>query len=201
MSKILIFLQFLFLNSTVFAQNYSEEIKDYREKYKQDFLTDDHSPIHIEEDLKYIQFFEPDEMYQVIAAFTKTENAAPFDMATMSGKTKKYIEYGKLTFILKDQSYTLTVFQGLALLEKPELKDYLFVPFTDLTNGGDSYINGRYLDFRIGDIKENKLLVDFNKAYNPYCAFSDGYNCPKPPEENNLKVGVRAGEKKYAKNH
>ena len=80
-------------------------------------------------------------------------------------------------------------------------KNYLFVPFTDLTSGGESYGGGRYLDFFMDDIKNNYLEVDFNKAYNPYCAYATGFNCPIPPAENDLPVSIIAGEKNFAKKH
>jgi len=79
--------------------------------------------------------------------------------------------------------------------------DYLFIPFTDNTSGNESYGGGRYLDYKISDIKNNKLLLDFNKAYNPYCAYTTGYNCPIPPAENDLKVAIKAGEKAFEKKH
>jgi uncharacterized protein (DUF1684 family) len=71
--------------------------------------------------------------------------------------------------------------------------------FTDGTSGNESYDVGRYLDFRMSDIKNNKIVIDFNKAYNPYCAYEKGYNCPIPPKENNVSMPIRAGEKKFNK--
>ena len=82
-----------------------------------------------------------------------------------------------------------------------EYQDYLFLPFKDLSNGNQTYGGGRYLDFRQGDIHEKAgeswLILDFNKCYNPYCAFSDGYNCPVPPQENHLPMAVDAGERQF----
>ena len=76
---------------------------------------------------------------------------------------------------------------------------YLFVPLGDATSGFESYGGGRYMVFFIPDIKNNKVVLDFNKAYNPYCAYTTGYNCPIPPIENLLKVAITAGEKNYGK--
>ncbi len=80
----------------------------------------------------------------------------------------------------------------------PQYKDYLFLPFTDDTNGITSYAGGRYIDLRDGDFNNNTLVLDFNKAYNPYCAFGAGYACPKPPVENKLALSIEAGEKLFA---
>ena len=76
-------------------------------------------------------------------------------------------------------------------------RDYLFIPFKDLSNGEATYGGGRYMDIRMDDIKNGELMLDFNKAYNPYCAYSDGYNCPVPPVENHLETEVNAGEKSF----
>ncbi|MEJ0106895.1 MAG: DUF1684 domain-containing protein [Bacteroidota bacterium] len=74
-------------------------------------------------------------------------------------------------------------------------------PFTDLTTGNESYQTGRYIDFTVKDIKNGELVIDFNKAYNPSCAYvSDKYNCPVPPRENNLTIAIKAGgEMNFAK--
>jgi uncharacterized protein (DUF1684 family) len=178
------------------AQNYNKELADYRKEVKKEFMIDEHSPMQPEE-VQYLRYFEPDSTYRVEATFTKTENAKPFDMPTMANKTKQYVEYGKLKFKLKNREFTLTVYQGIKLLENADTKDILFIPFTDSTNGNDSYINGRYLEYRIADIKDNKLVIDFNKCYNPYCAYSDKFNCPKPPAENALAIAIRVGEMNF----
>ena len=92
----------------------------------------------------------------------------------------------------------LTLYRSVALSMLPDYKDYLFLPFTDETNGTETYGGGRYIDMRDGDIKDGKVVIDFNRAYNPYCAFSGGYACPKPPDENHLPMAIQAGEKQFA---
>lgn len=200
MKKVNISLLFVMIASLLKAQTYNDDILAHREKYKQDFLAEERSPIK-EKDIQFLRFYDPDENYKVKSTFVKTENAAPFDMATMNGKTKKYVEYGTLTFVLDDKLNQLKVYQSIALMEDSVYKDYLFLPFTDETNGDETYAGGRYLDFKTGDIKNGLFTLDFNKAYNPYCAFSDGYSCPKPPKENELKLKVLAGEKAFGKKH
>ncbi len=82
----------------------------------------------------------------------------------------------------------------------PKYKDYLVLLFSDATTGKETYEAGRYIDFTTGDIKNNMLVIDFNKAYNPYCAYEKGkYNCPIPPIENKLSIAITAGEKIYDK--
>ena len=79
----------------------------------------------------------------------------------------------------------------------PGMKDHLFVPFKDWTNGEESYGGGRYIDLKTGDITDGKITIDFNKCYNPWCAYSDGYNCPIPPVENHFELKIEAGEKMW----
>jgi len=75
----------------------------------------------------------------------------------------------------------------------------LFIPFADVTSGDETYGTGRYIDISTKDIINNTVVIDFNKAYNPYCAYSNGYNCPIPPAENYLAVAIKAGERSFAK--
>ena len=122
-------------------------------------------------------------------------------MPVFTGTGSEYIPYARLKFEIKGQPMQLTVYRSTRLATIPAYKDYLFLPFTDDTNGKETYGGGRYIDLREGDFKDNAVTIDFNKAYNPYCAFGAGYACPKPPDENHLSTGIQAGEKQYAKSH
>ena len=139
----------------------------------------------------------PARQYRMAAIFELKENSEWFLMAT-SGKIKKeYRVYGTLSFFVNDTAVKLNVYQSKQLMASPEYADYLFIPFTDKTSGFDTYGGGRYIDLRMTDIKDTLYFIDFNKAYNPYCAYTTGYNCPIPPKENDLAVAVMAGEKSY----
>ena len=140
-------------------------------------------------------FFPANLKYRVSAKLTKTENAVPFEIETSSGKTKPYQEYGKARFILDGKQLTLTLYQSLGLTNQAGYEDYLFLPFSDLSCGKQSYIGGRYIDMRIP--KGNTVLIDFNKAYNPYCAYNHKYSCPIVPLDNNLETEILAGVKKF----
>jgi uncharacterized protein (DUF1684 family) len=179
------------------ARSYADSIAQHREKYKQEFLADARSPLKAA-DTNKLRFFIPDAQYRIVASFRLTPNAPVFDMATHSGKLKKYRCYGIISFRIHDTLQTLEVYQSPDLVQQPELKDYLFIPFTDLTNYETTYGGGRYLDLRTGDIKHNSVVIDFNKCYNPYCAYAGGYSCPIPPDANKLKIAIPAGEMQYA---
>lgn len=191
------------LVSALWAQDkYTTEILIHREEYKNDFLKNERAPLKSKEELAKLHFFKPNPAYKVEAKFSRTKDAKPFDLATYSGITKPYIQYGLLSFSLNGQTHKLAIYQSLNLRVMPQYRDYLFLPFKDITNGESTYGGGRYLDFTISDIKNGLLVIDFNKAYNPWCAYADGYNCPIPPKENHLPVPVNAGEKNYGEgNH
>ena len=164
-----------------------------------EFLTEPRSPLSVS-DTAFFDFYAPNPAWNIAARVELTPEAPVFDMMTYSGVTRKYRQYAVLSFEAAGQAQTLRLYQNLTLIEKDSsYKDYLFLPFKDLTNGEATYGGGRYLDFRLKDIQNGKLMIDFNKNYNPYCAYSDGYNCPIPPLQNHLNIEVSAGEKNFRK--
>ena len=192
--------RFLLIVIILFFQNISAQNKSYNDSlisYQQDYINT-HEVVG-KNDRKFIHFYPVDESYRVTASFHRINDANGFDMNTASGMKQKYFQYGLLTFKLHDSSAYLYIYQSASLMKQKKYKDYLFVPFGDATSGFESYGGGRYLDFTISDIKNNFLVIDFNKAYNPYCAYTAGYNCPLPPEENLLTIAIPAGEKNYGK--
>lgn len=191
-----LFILFLFTTLTATAQSYSEQIAQHREKYKADFLSEKGSPLK-EADLKYLNFFDSDSTFQVIAKVTILKNEQPFNMPTYDGTTKEFIRYAQIRFALKGQKFKMVLYRSLALMTNPVYKNLLFLPFNDETNGSITYGGGRYIDVSINDIENKQIIIDFNKAYNPYCAYSDGYRCPVPPQENRLFTSILAGEKMF----
>lgn len=180
------------------AQNFKSDIKEFREDYKDKFLETENSPLTSKKDIAKIKFFKANEKYRVECRFLKEKDPKPFDMATYSGQVKKYQKYGTLYFRLDGKNQELAVYQSLKLMEMEEYKDHLFIPFMDATTKDDmTYEGGRYIDMEISDFATEFVTIDFNKCYNPWCAYADGYNCPVPPKENKLRVGIYAGEKLY----
>jgi len=199
--RILILMLLGWSNLGLHAQSsppYSEEIAEFREAYKHDFLLDERAPLKTGEDLAKLRFFEPNERYRVRCAFARTQDAVPFDLPTYSGGTRPYVKYGELHFNWKGLTHTLAVYQSLRLRNTPGLAQHLFLPFNDLTNGESTYGGGRYIDLTVQDVESEKVFLDFNRCYNPWCCYSDGYSCPIPPAENKLGIAIEAGEKMYA---
>ncbi len=184
-----------FTNSHAQKKSYIDRIKAYQREY-----VDAHEVVK-GNDRKYLHFYPASEKYKVTAAFEKVNDSNGFIMKTSGKKSKKYFTYGILRFTINNKLLSLRIYQSEQLMQDTAYKNYLFLPFTDLTSGNRSYGGGRYLDFLMEDIKSNTLIIDFNKAYNPYCAYTTGYNCPIPPRENDLPVAIPAGEMEYSKAH
>ncbi len=120
------------------------------------------------------------------------------DFPTSAGTVKRYLRWGRLTFTYRGHTDTLTAYRSVRHLGHPAYGRLLFVPFTDHTSGEASYGGGRYLDPTLPGEGQDRLVLDFNTAYNPWCAYADGWFCPIPPVENRLGVAVEAGEKAFA---
>tara|TARA_R110002049_G_scaffold85844_5_gene218264 strand:+ start:201 stop:806 length:606 start_codon:yes stop_codon:yes gene_type:complete len=142
-----------------------------------------------------LEFFKVDSSYVVTATLKRTPDSQWFNMKTTTDRVSKERVYGILYFELKGNSYKLNIYQGQELMNEADRKDYLFLPFSDETNGLESYGGGRYIDTRIPE--GDTMIIDFNKAYNPYCAYNEKYSCPIVPRENYLKTRIEAGVKAF----
>ena len=136
-----------------------------------------------------LSYYPVDQTFAVPASLKVAEDQPVFDMPTSTGKMRKMRQVGTLVFTLKGQPLTLGAF---ADANTPDLSR-VFVPFADATTGKDTYEAGRYLD--IDRTATGNYIIDFNEAYNPYCAYNATFECPYPPQPNRLKVPVLAGEK------
>ncbi len=181
--------------------DYDKQLAEHRAKYKADFLTEARSPLTAS-DTAFLDFFQPNVLWAIpLAKFERTPDAKPFEMMTYSGQKRDYVQYGIMKFEFEGKALTLNIYQNLRLVQDSLYRDYLFLPFKDFTNGEETYGGGRYIDLRQTDIIGTFIQVDFNKCYNPWCAFSDGFNCPIPPAANHLEIAVEAGEKKFRGEH
>lgn len=166
--------------------------------YRKDYI-ENHEVIK-GDDTQYFRFYPIDEKYKVVADFRKATTGSWFSMETSGTIKKVFRVYGVLQLNINDTIVKLKVYQSQALMNSENYQDHLFLPFTDFTTGEETYDAGRYIDLKTGDIVNDKVIIDFNKAYNPYCAYVDGkYNCPLPPRENQMDVAILAGEMIFAK--
>jgi uncharacterized protein (DUF1684 family) len=105
---------------------------------------------------------------------------------TNKGTNKRYLRYGKFRYNLNGKEHAVEIYKSI-------LSDNLFIPFKDLTNGKETYEGGRYIDAEI--LPGYKMVLDFNMAYNPSCAYNEKFICALPPRENMLDIPIKAGEK------
>lgn len=184
-----------FFLTNLFGQS---SYKDSLQTYLDDYVKK-HQVVH-GDDKKFFQFFPVDEKYRVVAEFEKAKDGKWFSMETSAFQKQTYRVYGTVSFMIHDTLVKADIYQSQDLLTNPKYKNYLALMFTDKTTGDQSYHAGRYIDLAIEDIKDDKLAIDFNKAYNPYCAYIKGrFSCPIPPKENYLPVAIEAGEKNFGK--
>jgi len=170
-----------------------EEIKTFQQDQNDHYLGRKSSPLTRKERraFKGHHFYPIDLSYVVQARFVKFEKEDTIELMSSAGNTKYYAPYAKLFFKIGDTPCELTAYQSFKLRESNEYKDYLLLPFRDATSGETSYGGGRYLDILIPDGAE--ITLNFNLAYNPYCAYTAGYNCTIPPKENTLPVAIKSG--------
>lgn len=196
--KSLFSIVFILASSLFFAQeNATQTAQEFQDELNKSYADKEKSPL-TEEDFKtftHLDFFPITDEFIIKAKFIRAREEKPFEMKTTTARLPIYKKYGELHFTFEGNEYKLNVYQNLDLIKKDGYEDYLFLPFSDTTNGNETYIGGRYIDCRIQ--KELEWTIDFNKAYNPYCAYNYKYSCPIVPMENDLPIAIIAGVKKF----
>jgi uncharacterized protein (DUF1684 family) len=174
-----------------------EAVEKFQNELNAEYADQKTSPL-LPEDLKEfksLDYYPANEKYFVVAQFVRTANEQPFEMKTSTDRKPVYVKYGEAHFSIEGQFFKLNIYRNIELSKKEQYKDYLFLPFSDLTCGNESYIGGKYIDMKIP--QGDTIVIDFNRSYNPYCAYSHKFSCPKVPLENDLKIAIRAGVKKF----
>lgn len=165
-------------------------LTEFRREKDQYFGQDPGSPLTIEQRRGFqgLDYFDenPGLRFKLKPEPTKSDDIVP--LQTSTGDLARFTRWGKLSFSVDGIPIKLTVFQDTD-------NGSLFLPFTDATTGGETYGEGRYLEVEV--LGDDACLIDFNYAYNPYCAYNDGWSCPLTPQENRLAVPIRAGEKVF----
>lgn len=172
---------------------FEEEINALRREKDSFFKADLDSPIPPEDRPAFrgLSYFPADPNYRVRATLARSPKPELVNVTTSTGTPQAYLKYGTLEFKIAGVNLRLVVYKST---DDPYSQS-LFCPFSDLTSGVETYKSGRYLDLE--ESGENEHELDFNTAYNPYCAYNSQYTCPIPPRENKLSVRIMAGEKNY----
>lgn len=174
-------------------------ILEFQKELNEEYRDPETSPLpdRYRKNFDGLDFFAPDTNYVIVAKFERTPNAIPFMLATTTDRKTEELLYGIAHFELNGEKQELEIYQSLGLIDQEEYKDYLFLPFLDNTNGEETYAGGRYIDLTIPEGEQ--IVIDFNSAYNPYCAYNKKYSCPLVPKQNYLNTRVTAGVKDFKK--
>ncbi len=178
---------------------YELEIKAFQDTLNAQYANPKESPLIKEDipDFKGLDFYPINKKFRIEAKFTKVSDTTPFKMKTSTDRAPLYAKYGKVNFTLEGEEIELFVYQSIKYRAIEEYKNELSLPYKDLTSGKTSYGGGRYVDLTIPE--GNTIVIDFNKTYNPYCAYNHKYSCVIPPPENFIDVEIKAGTMKHGK--
>lgn len=181
---------FFIYQSRQTSGNYEQEIKEYWEEKHNFFRTSQASPF-VQKEVGYeeVEIFPIDPKFRVNATLDRFTSREIVTIGNSDGTTTKYLKFATARFKIDGSEQTLLILKALGFGNQ-----YL-TAFGDETSGVSTYGGGRYLDLGVG--KSDRIEIDFNKAYNPYCAYFEDFTCPLPPMENLLTVAIEAGEKVY----
>lgn len=176
------------------------DIKKWQAELNAEYKDPDKTPLDYRSMNKFKghDFFPIDTNFRIVATLIPFKDQPIIRFKTSGTLLPEYRKYGELQFVINGQPFHLNVYQSLSLIKKEEYKDHLFLPFTDATTDEETYGAGRYIDINLPK-EDDTLLLDFNKAYNPYCAYSNNYACPLVPAENDISIKILAGVRYKAK--
>jgi uncharacterized protein (DUF1684 family) len=198
MKQFLIFLFLVQINLSFGQEKFDPTVVEkFQKNLNAEYADAKTSPLMAEDlaQFKSLDFYPTNEKAFVVAQFIRTQDEKPFAMPTSGTRKPMYVKYGEARFQLEGKEFKLNIYRNIELSKKEEYKDHLFLPFSDLTSGKESYIAGRYIDLKIPT--GNTIVIDFNQSYNPFCAYNHKYSCPKVPLENDLAIEIKAGVKKF----
>jgi uncharacterized protein (DUF1684 family) len=188
-----VILTYTFFNMDTDRGSFIDEIKAHREEIDQFMRSDPNSPFLRKGGVEYrgLNYYDINKSYKIQASVTVNTHPESITLKMSDGSKTEYLKYARIEFSLREQPQVLTLLKQSESKEDP----LVFLPFYDKTSAFETYGGGRYLDMEYHN--EKTITIDFNKAYNPYCAYTDSYRCPLPPRENEITVPVEAGEKIY----
>lgn len=175
------------LDATVNAEQYNQQLSEERKKKDDTFKTGADSPLTDKANFKGLSYFPADPSYRVIARLEPFADKTQKLVVRMSdGSEEVYDKFAHAVFNLNGETCRLLIVK---------LADTYSILFRDATSGKETYGGGRYIELSQAQLTANQAILDFNTAYNPYCAYNPTYACPLPPAENKLTVAVNAGER------
>jgi hypothetical protein len=186
---IIAILAYFSIPTTKPVEETGSEVLKIRKDKDAAFKEGEESPLKDKTSFKGLNYYSFNKDYIIDFALEKAEKTETVDIKMTDGTTEKLILFGKIKGEFKDFTIALSIYQR-------ENGDF-FLPFKDKTAPTETYGGGRYLDLPLKNAKNNQLRVDFNLAYNPFCAYNEDFACPIPPAENTLPIRIEAGEKLF----
>lgn len=172
------------------------EIEKFQTELNEEYRNKETTPLEPKDFRKFKghSFYPADLTYRVVAKLIPATNPQWFSMKTTTPRTASYRVYANAEFELNGKVFSIPVYQSADLMKMSEYADHLFFPFTDNTNGKETYSGGRFIDLHLPK-SGNQVTIDFNLAYNPLCAYSNRYSCPVVPQANHIDTEIKAGVK------
>ncbi len=166
------------------------ELTEFRESKDHFIGHDPQSPLTDDQKRGFsgLKYYDENSALNLVIAPEMFDNQEIVEMQTSTGDVAPFVRWGKISFEVENQPAQLTVYKDTDSGE-------FFLPFADATSGNETYGAGRYLEVEV--LPNGQLLVEFNYAYNPYCAYNERWSCPITPLENRIQVPIRAGEKNF----
>ena len=193
MNKLIVALWALALPGLAYAQSYNDELIKLSREYEDSVIA--HNRNLTASDTSFFRFYDIDPKYIVKAVYEPVNGAVPFAATTMHGGPRRILkQIGVVYFNMDGAALTMYVYRHEAMGNPGEQGD-MFIPFTDRTNYKETFQGGRYLDVDLSTLKNGMIILDFNQCYNPNTAYKKGYPYIVPPQNNALKIEIKAGEK------
>lgn len=176
-------------------KKYIQLIEKQRTEKNEEMKTANWSPFVVDPQAHFseLKYFDIDPDFVFKSKLTEYPLKDTVDIYGTKGELRKYLRYGYLEFKYKDKQYRMNVYNGTSRAGQ----EFYMLQFTDRTTNKETYGVGRYLDFELNKDKEFEYTIDFNLAYNPYCAYSAKFSCAVPRKEDYLDINITAGEKKF----
>ncbi|KAA9332105.1 DUF1684 domain-containing protein [Hymenobacter busanensis] len=191
---LLVVLGYIASDLLISDDQYAYKLRQERKQKNEQFRSHRDSPLpeELHEKFDSLHYYPIDRAWRLTARLERLPAGDTLSLALTDGGADKYTRFARATFEWQGQPQTLTLLRRVSKTDST-----LFVPFTDKTNGRGSYGGGRYLDVETPARRDREVVLDFNRTYNPYCAYGGNFACPMPPKENWLTVEVPVGEKSY----
>lgn len=196
-NKIILFISFIVLAIIIIyslggdysPEEFAEYVQEERDEQSRFLQFSEESPF-VMNDVRFkpLNYYPPNLDFRIKGRFEKIEDPKIRSLTTNDGQQEQYMEYGYAKFELEDTQHQLLILENVT-------ENTLFLAFGDETSAIETYGAGRYLD--VEHSGSNTITLDFNLAYNPYCAYVENFSCPLPPRENLLSVAIHAGEKNF----